>query len=130
MKKKSKNERMLEYYKKMFLEYAKRCEADEEMRLATEYEIKVNLLNIRDYSAFLQGARRVMCYWSEYEHTQDNKAFKDAIVRLITSDLRYMGMFLTESHEMRFKNHQYDKKGKLVKVEAYFAEKVTVYREV
>lgn len=51
-------------------------------------------------------------------------------VRLITSDLRYMDMFLTKSHEMRFKNHQHDKNGKLVKVEAYFAEKVTVYREV
>lgn len=121
---------MLEYYREKFLEYAKRCESDEEMRLATEYEIKVNLLNVRDYSAFLQGARRAMCYWSEYEHAQDNKVFKDAIVRLITSDLRYMGMFLTKSHEMRFKNHQYNKKGKLVKVEAYFAEKVTVYREV
>ena len=121
---------MLEYYKKMFLEYAKRCEADEEMRLASEYEIKVNLLNIRDYSAFLQGARRAMCSWSEYEHLQDNKVYKDAIVRLITSNLRYMDMFLTQSHEMRFKNHQHDKKGNLIKVEAYFAEKVTVYREV
>lgn len=130
MAKKSKNEKKLEYYKKMFLEYARRCEADEEMRLASEYEIKVNLLNIRDYSAYLQGARRMMCYWSEYEPLIDNKAFKDAIVKLITSELRYMDMFLTESYEMRFKNHQYDKKGKLVKVEAYFAEKVTIYKEV
>ena len=130
MAKKSKNEKWLEYYKKMFLEYARRCEADEEMRLASEYEIKVNLLNIRDYSAYLQGARRMMCYWSEYEPLIDNKAFKDAIVKLITSELRYMDMFLTESYEMRFKNHQYDKKGKLVKVEAYFAEKVTIYKEV
>ena len=130
MAKKSKNEKELEYYKKMFLEYARRCEADEEMRLASEYEIKVNLLNIRDYSAYLQGARRMMCYWSEYEPLIDNKAFKDAIVKLITSELRYMDMFLTESYEMRFKNHQYDKKGKLVKVEAYFAEKVTIYKEV
>lgn len=130
MAKKSKNEKGLEYYKKMFLEYARRCEADEEMRLASEYEIKVNLLNIRDYSAYLQGARRMMCYWSEYEPLIDNKAFKDAIVKLITSELRYMDMFLTGSYEMRFKNHQYDKKGKLVKVEAYFAEKVTIYKEV
>lgn len=130
MNKKSNNYKKLEYYKKMFLEYASRCEADEEMRLATEYEIKVNILNIREYSAFLQGARKMMCYWSEYELLPDNKVFKDAIVRLITSELRYMDMFLMQSHELRFKNHQYNKKGKLLKVEAYFAEKVTIYKEV
>lgn len=130
MAKNKKNERMLEYYRKMFLEYAKRCESEEEARLAAEYEIKVNLLNIREYSAFLQGARRMMCFWSEYESLPDNKVFKDAIVKLITSDLRYMDMFLTQSHEMRFRKHQYDKKGKLVKVEAYFAEKVTIYKEL
>ena len=130
MEKKSKNYRMLEYYRKKFLEYASRCEADEEIRLATEYEVKVNLLNIKTYSAFFQGARKMMCYWAEYEPLIENKVFKEAIIRLITSDLRYMDMFLTQSHEMRFRNHQYDNKGKLTKVEAFFVEKLIVYRKV
>ena len=66
----------------------------------------------------------------EHEGDYDNKVYRDAVFRLITSDLRYMGMFLTESHDIYYRNHKRDKKGKLISCEAYFAEKVVIYKEV
>jgi hypothetical protein len=66
----------------------------------------------------------------EHEGDYDNKVYRDAVFRLITSDLRYMGMFLTESHDICYRNHKWDKKGKLISCEAYFAEKVVIYKEV
>lgn len=126
----TKNKKMMEYYKKMFLEYASRCEADEEMRLATEYEVKVKLHNITQYSTYLQGARMAMLFWDEYKSLKSEKAYDDAVLKLATSDLRHMDMFLNQTCEIRFRNHEKDKKGKIKKVEAYFAERVILYKEV
>lgn len=126
----SKARKMMEYYRKRFLEYAEVVESEEEQRLAAEYEPKVNLRNILQWSAYMQGARRAILYVMEHSGDYDSGVYRNAVFRLITSDLRYMGMFLTEQNEICFRNHRRDKKGKLVSVEAYFAEKVTVYREV
>lgn len=127
---KSKAERKLEYHKERYLEALKEFESEEELRLAALYEPKVNLLNIQHWSAYMQGARKAFLYVMEHGDDYDNKVYRDAVFRLITSDLRYMGMFLTESHTICFRNHVQNKKGKLISVEAYFAEKVTIYREV
>lgn len=127
---KSKAERDLEYYKEKYLEALKHFESEEELRLAALHEPKVNLLNIQHWSAYMQGARRVFLYVMEHGDDYDNKVYRDAVFRLITSDLRYMGMFLTESHDICYRNHKRDKKGKLISCEAYFAEKVVIYKEV
>lgn len=127
---KSKAERNLEYYKERYLEALKHFESEEELRLAALHEPKVNLLNIQHWSAYMQGARRAFLYVMEHGDDYDNKVYRDAVFRLITSDLRYMGMFLTESHDICFRNHKRDKKGKLISCEAYFAEKVVIYKEV
>lgn len=127
---KSKAERNLEYYKEKYLEALKHFESEEELRLAALHEPKVNLLNIQHWSAYMQGARRAFLYVMEHGDDYDNKVYRDAVFRLITSDLRYMGMFLTESHEICYRNHKRDKKGKLISCEAYFAEKVVIYKEV
>lgn len=127
---KTKAERKLEYYKERYLDALKAFESEEELRLAALHEPKVNLLNIQHWSAYMQGARRAFLYLMEHENDYDNKIYRDAVFRLITSDLRYMGMFLTESHTICFRNHKRDKKGKLVSCEAYFAEKITIYKEV
>lgn len=127
---KTKAERTLEYYKERYLDALKAFESEEELRLAALHEPKVNLLNIQHWSAYMQGARRAFLYVMEHEHDYDNNIYRDAVFRLITSDLRYMGMFLTESHTICFRNHKRDKKGKLVSCEAYFAEKITIYKEV
>lgn len=127
---KSKAERNLEYYKEKYLEALKHFESEEELRLAALHEPKVNLLNIQHWSAYMQGARRAFLYVMEHGDDYDNKVYRDAVFRLITSDLRYMGMFLTESHDICYRNHKRDKKGKLISCEAYFAEKIVIYKEV
>ena len=127
---KSRAERNLEIRKKLYLEALKNFESEEELRLAALHEPKVNLLNIQHWSAYMQGARRAFLYVLEHGDDYDNKVYRDAVFRLITSDLRYMGMFLTESHTICFRNHKRDKKGKLISCEAYFAEKVVIYKEV
>ena len=127
---KSKAERNMEYYKEKYLEALKHFESEEEIRLAALHEPKVNLLNIQHWSAYMQGARRAFLYVMEHGDDYDNKVYRDAVFRLITSDLRYMGMFLTESHDICYRNHKRDKKGKLISCEAYFAEKVVIYKEV
>lgn len=127
---KSKAERNLEYYKEKYLEALKHFESEEELRLVALHEPKVNLLNIQHWSAYMQGARRAFLYVMEHGDDYDNKVYRDAVFRLITSDLRYMGMFLTESHDICYRNHKRDKKGKLISCEAYFAEKVVIYKEV
>ena len=127
---KSKAERNLEYYKEKYLEALKHFESEEELRLAALHEPKVNLLNIQHWSAYMQGARRAFLYVMEHGDDYDNKVYRDAVFRLITSDLRYMGMFLTESHDICYRNYKRDKKGKLISCEAYFAEKVVIYKEL
>lgn len=84
------------------------------------------------WSAYLQGARRAFLLMHEYYKPKrgEDAIYTDAVFKLITSDLRYTGMFLTQSHDLLFKNLKRDNKGKLVSVEAYFAEKVTIYRKV
>ena len=127
---KSKAERRLEQCKRHYLEALKSFESEEELRLAALHEPKVNLHNIMHWSAYMQGARRAFLYVLEHEGEYDNKVYRDAVFRLITSDLRYMGMFLTQSNTICFRNHKRDKKGKLISCEAYFAEEVVIYREI
>lgn len=130
MAKQSKAERKLERCKNLYLEALKAFESEEELRLAALHQPKVNLLNIQHWSVYMQGARKAFLYIMEHEGDYDNKVYRDAVFRLITSDLRYMGMFLTESHDICYRNHKRDKKGKLISCEAYFAEKVVIYKEV
>lgn len=127
---KTKAERNLERRKRDYLEALKQFESEEEQRLAALHEPKVSLNNIIQWSAYMQGARKAFLYMMEHESDYDNKIYRDAVFKLITSELRYMGMFLTQSNEICFRNHKRDKKGKLVSVEAYFAEKVIIYKEV
>lgn len=132
MNRKTKAERQLEYYKKKYLECAKTFANEEELRLAVTHEPKVSLNNILHWSAYLQGARTAFLMMHENYKAKkgDDAVYTDAVFRLITSDLRYTGMFLTGSHEICYRNHKRDSRGKLVGVEAYFAEKVSVYVEV
>lgn len=127
--------RMMEYHRQKFMDYARQLEAEEELRLATEYEIRVNLGNIVHWGAYLQGAMEGIAKMIEEldagKGIKGEKGVYDrAVLKLILRDKRSMGMWLTHSHDILFRNHQRDKKGKLLSVEASFAEKVCVYREV
>ena len=127
---KSKAERKLEYYKQRYLDALKDFVTEEELRLASLEEPKVNLHNIRYYSAYYNGARKAFSVLGDSRLEYREKAYKDAVIKLITSDIRYAEIFLTGAHDLCFRNHKRDKKGKLISCEAYFAEKVTIYKEV
>lgn len=130
MNRPTKAKKRLETYKRLYLEALKSFESEEELRLAALHQPKVSLLNIHHWSAYLQGARKALLYILEHGDEFDNKVYLNAVLKLATSDLRYTGMFITQSHPICFRNHQRDKKGKLISVEAYFAEPITIYQEV
>ena len=57
-------------------------------------------------------ARKALLYILEHGDEFDNKVYLNAVLKLATSDLRYTGMFITQSHPICFRNHQRDKKKK------------------
>lgn len=122
----------LEKAKQWYLEELKKFEADEEKRLAVLHQPKVNLLNIQHYSAYYQGARMALIRFNDdsFGDGKNSKIYKDAVFKLITSDIRYMQMYLDGCYDICYRNHKTDKKGKLISCEAYFAEKVTIYKEL
>lgn len=126
------NVKRMEYFREKFLSCAKLVEDDEALRLATTYEVKVSLEKMHHYSAYLQGARTAFMMMHERYKAKkgEDAVYTDAVFRLITSDLRYTGMFMFGGYDIYYRNHKRDKRGKLVSVEAYFGERVSVLREV
>ncbi len=85
------------------------------------------------YSAYLQGARKaILALCDEFPQIFKGKegVYNKAIIDLATTSLRNTDLFLTREYEIHFRNYEHNKKGKCTKCEAYFAEPVTVSREV
>lgn len=133
---KASHKRALKRYeraKKEYFEALKAFETEEEIRLALEYLPKFSLQNIAYYSAYYQGARLALHHMHEYYKPKERgeaAIYTHAIFELILSDIRYVEIFLSGEFEIRFRNHKTNNKGKLESVEAYFAEQVTISREV
>jgi hypothetical protein len=129
-------ERNLEKAKKYYLEALKAFESDEEKRLALLYEPKVNLRSIMQFSAYMQGARTAVMRYGEWikqgkrGSKGEERIYLDAEYKLITSDLRHTALWLEGATSIYYRNHVRDKKGKLVSVEAYFGERVTIVKEI
>ena len=104
-----------------------------ERRLAVEKDIKVNLQHISMYASFYQGA--IMAVRKITDSLLNNKPKKDDWIylkaewRLITSSKRNMQLYL-DGTEIRYRNHQRNKKGKLESVEAYFVEHRNIIQEI
>lgn len=62
--------------------------------------------------------------------TNEDKILKRAVLDLIMSSNDAIDNFLKDAYEIRFTDHEKDKKGRLVKCRAYFAEKIVTYKEV
>ena len=89
---------------------------------------RVDVRKLYAYSAYLQGAMAaILTFCEEFPQIFGGKdaAYNKAVVELATASLRNTDLFLTKEHEIRFRNHVKDKKGKCVKCEAYFADRVT-----
>lgn len=108
---------------------------DERAKLfAVEHDIKINVQRLAMYASYYQGARVVGMKVLE-KIPELRKARTDAWVyieaewKLYTSSVRNMQLYLDET-EVRFRNHQRDKKGKLISVEAYFVQRREVVTEI
>lgn len=103
-----------------------------ERRLGVNPELKVNFQNVLYYGSYLLGAQMAAKRLIQYvmqNYRGDDKAYIKAELDMITSSKRNMQLWL-DGTQIRYRNHERDKKGKLTKCEAYFAEKITITREV
>jgi hypothetical protein len=105
-----------------------------ERRMAVEKDIKVNLQHIAMYAAHYQGAimavRKITdSLLNGNKPKKDDWIYLKAEWSLITSSKRNMQLYL-DGTEIRYRNHQRNKKGKLESCECYFIEQRNVIMEV
>ena len=104
-----------------------------ERRMAVEKDIKVNLRHIAMYASYYQGA--LMAVKEVTKSLLINKPKKDDWIYLksewglITSSKRNMQLYL-DGTEIRYRNHQHNKKGKLESVGCYFVERKNIIQEI
>lgn len=106
---------------------------DEFRRLAATLDYSHNKHQLATYSAYLQGARTaLLAFADEFPQIFKGKeaVYNKAIVKLATASLRNVDLYLSKECEIHFRDHECDKKGKCIMCEAYFAQRVTVSKEV
>lgn len=107
---------------------------DERARMfAVEHDIKINVQRLAMYASYYQGARDMGQHLLERIITDSKPKGDDWIYiaaewRLLLSSKRNCQLYL-DGTEIRYRNHERDKKGKLISVEAYFVERLTLIRE-
>ena len=105
-----------------------------ERRLAVEKDIKVNLQHIAMYSSYYQGAIMAVkevtkSLLNGNKPKKGDWIYLKAEWDLITSSKRNMQLYL-DGTEMRYRNHQRNKRGKLESVECYFVERKNIIQEI
>ena len=100
---------------------------------ATSANMPIDLRRVQQYSAYLQGAMDateafVKCF---PPITKGKDApYNKAVIELTLSSKRDMDLFLTGEYEIRFRNHNNDRRGKCIECEAYFSRLRTTIEEV
>jgi hypothetical protein len=101
-------------------------------RFAVTNELKLNRQSVAYYGAYYLGAiqavQKVVSELTTNRPKGDDWVYLKAFWDFITKNKRNMQMFM-DGDEMRYRNHQHDKKGKLVSVECYFVERRTLLIE-
>ena len=109
-----------------------RNEDERAKRFAIENEVKIDLHKMVYYAAYYQGAlmaaKELMPY-AKWNAKGDDRVYRDAELALITQSKRTMELFM-DGTQIRYRNHERDKKGKLVKCEAYFYTEKRVIQEI
>jgi hypothetical protein len=130
--------RRLERAKAEYMDAMRAFQTEEEIRLALQHDVVVNLRNVQMYSAYYNGARRAFAMMADpdsfiYQHygkiKSEDGVYKKAIFDLITEDIRKTEMFMS-GENIRFCNHEIDKKGKLKKCDAYFYEEYIIRKKI
>ena len=103
------------------------------LRFAVENELKLNAQSVAYYGAYYLGAIQAVQEVTRQllegdKPKKDDWVYLEAFWKFITQDKRHMQLFM-DGTEMRYRNHQRDKKGKLVSVECYFVERRTLLTE-
>ena len=103
-----------------------------EHRLGVKDGLQVNLRNIHHYAAYYLGAQQAVIKVTDELRARkpkgDDWVYLESEWKLITQDKRHMQMYL-DGEEMLYRSHHKDKKGKLISVESYFAERRTIITE-
>ena len=102
-------------------------------RYAVGGELKLNAQSVAYYGAYYLGAIKAVQEVTQQLLESDKPKGEDwiylkAFWDFITENKRHMQLFL-DGTEMRYRNHQRDKKGKLKSVECYFVERRTLLIE-
>ena len=106
------------------------------------YQTKSGFTNLHSWSLYTEGARMMLyrlrehCLCDEpkpkgYGKDKDRLIYQKAVLDLIMDSKENVDRFLSDDYdEIRFTDHERDKKGKLVKCRAYFAKRVTTSVEI
>ena len=102
-------------------------------RFAVENELKLNAQSVTYYGAYYLGAiqavQEVTRQLLEGDKPKGEQwLYLEAFWKFITKSKRNMQLFM-DGTEMRYRNHQRDKRGKLKSVECYFVERRTLLTE-
>jgi len=103
-----------------------------ERRLGVNPELKVNFQNVLYYGSYLLGAQMAAKELIPYvmqNYRGDDKVYIKAELDMITSSKRNMQLWFNNT-PIRYRNHKWDKKGKLESCECYFEEYKNVIQEV
>lgn len=117
--------------------------SEETRRQAEEFEMvrkmaacvntPVDTRKVYVYAAYLQGARKAMEVMAKHfpQIFKGKEAvYNKAEFQLAISSLRNTDLYLSEEHEIHFRNHEAGKNGKCIKCEAYFSDRVVIDKEV
>ena len=94
---------------------------------------QVNLTRLREWSWRISGARqlmRVLPLYMSGAKEKDWGIYNKAIIELIMTSPINMDRFLNQEYQIRYTDHQRDKKGKLIGCKAVFVEKVITYKNI
>ena len=101
-------------------------------RFAVGGELKLNAQSVAYYGAYYLGAiqavQKVVSELTANKPKGEDWLYLEAFWKFITKNKRNMQIFM-DGDEMRYRNHQRDKKGKLKSVECYFVERRTLITE-
>ncbi len=94
--------------------------------------LKIDLRKVQTFGAYLAGARAAFMLftreWNASWPTRKERPYLEAEWRLILSSKKAMYEWLLRHTPIRYRNHVEDKRGHLVRVDAYFAEELTLIR--
>lgn len=104
-----------------------------EVSAACRSDMPLNLHNVMYYGAYYGGVLMALVFVRDNvvpSMKGEDRVYMEAVFELATKSKDNARRLLEREYEGHFRNHEKDKKGKVVKCEAYFAKCVTRYEEV